>query len=301
MPIRSWLLALALVAPWTAPGARAEEIGFLGPRGTYSEQATAAYIKAHPRYDKPVPLPTITAVFEAVVAGKVPIGLVPAENSGTSFPAEFARNVMKGHDPGFRVVGEVTIPIQINLLVKPGTKPGDVKKVLSHPNALKEAQTYLKARFPGVPQEETRSTAAAAEIVAKGEGTLAALAAPAAGRLYALETLAEGVQDDRHNATSFWAIVKADSRALEPGPNRLVVKIEAPAGSRIVSAAIVALAAARFDVVNVNQAPLGGPIHGYRYVFLLGSAEPGSLAAVQAALAAIREPGRALVLGAWRQ
>jgi prephenate dehydratase len=296
-----WLLALALIGAGAAAGARAEEIGFLGPRGTYSEQATAAYTKTHPRYDKPVPLPTITAVFDAVLAGKVPIGLVPAENSGTSFPAEFARNVMKGHDPGFRVVGEVTIPIQINVLVKPGTKPGDIKKVLSHPNALKEAQTFLKARFPGVPQEETRSTAAAAEMVANGDGTLAALAAPAAGALYALEPLAEGVQDDRHNATSFWAIVKTDSRPLEARPDRLVVKIEAPAGSKIFRAVVVALAAAGFDVVNVNQAPLGGPIHGYRYVILLRSAEPGSLAKAEAALASGREPGRVLVLGAWRQ
>lgn len=300
--VRRFAAAAALALAVLVPAAAADEIGFLGPRGTYSEQAVAAYAKANPRYDAPVPLPTITAVFEAVLTGKVPLGLVPAENSGTSFPAEFARNLMKGHDPGFRVVGEVTIPIRIDLLVKPGTKQGDIKKVMSHPNALKEAQTYLRAKFPGVAQEETRSTAAAAELVAKGDGTTAALAAPAAGALYKLETLAEGIQDDRHNATSFWAIAKAEGAALPAAANRIVVKLEAPPGSSLFSATVAAMAGAGFAVVNVNAAPLGGPIHGYRYVVMFDAGEARPLAAAEAALAvAAKAPGKALLLGAWRR
>lgn len=75
---------------------------------------------------------------------------------------ETHRLLLGPQDPGWRAIADVTIPISNNLLVKPGIKASDLKKIVSHPEALKECAKWLSANFPQVPLEEVSSTAAAA-------------------------------------------------------------------------------------------------------------------------------------------
>jgi prephenate dehydratase len=60
--------------------------------------------------------------------------------------------------------------------------------IVSHPEALKECANWLKAKYPQLTQESMSSTAAAAEAVSKGDGTIAAIASSAAARVYGLQT-----------------------------------------------------------------------------------------------------------------
>jgi prephenate dehydratase len=148
-------------------------------------------------------LGTISQIAQSVRDGRVRYGLLPFENTIGGFVGETHRLLLAPQDPGWHVIADVTIPISNNLLVKPGTRASDLRKIVSHPEALKQSANWLKANFPGVPQENVSSTAAAAEQVAKGDGTLAAIGSPAAANVYQLQVLFPNIQDDQRNATTF--------------------------------------------------------------------------------------------------
>lgn len=61
------------------------------------------------------------------------------------------------HGTGWRVIVDVTISISKNLLVKPETRASDLRKVVSHPEALKACASWLKANVPQLPREDVSS------------------------------------------------------------------------------------------------------------------------------------------------
>lgn len=291
----SLLASLACMTP-----SKADDLAYLGPPGTYSEQAADLYRGRVTGFDKTVALDTITKVVQAVVSGTSPRGVIPVVATSSGFAAESSRAMLAALDPGFRVVGEVNIPIDNDLMTKIGASLSGIKTVLSHPNALGEAASWLHAHVPDAKLQETKSTAAAAELVSKGDETMAAVAGPAAAKLYGLTLLAERIQDNKDNRTSFWAIVKAGPDFPETKPDRIVVNLDAPSGSRSFSDVVSALRRIGFSVTHVNSAPLPGKLFGYRYTIALASGKPVPMARVQETTTIAAREGHAIVLGAWR-
>jgi prephenate dehydratase len=279
----------------------ASEMGFLGPRGTFSETAAETYCASVADCERTVPLETITAVAAAVREGKVARAMIPVASTVAGFPPESAALLLAGLDPGFRIVEEVVVPVELHLLVKPSTHRETIRRIASHPNALKEAGDTLRRLFPNVPLETTASTAAAAEATAHGDGTLAAVAGLAAGKLYGLTVLERSIQENRDNATSFWAIERPADWTPEPAANRIVMLLEAEAGSAAFSTVIAALKEAQFSNVFVNSTPLPGKLYGFRYLVSLAAPRPVRRERIDAALASCRDRGgRSLLIGAFR-
>ncbi|GGB76442.1 prephenate dehydratase [Deinococcus soli (ex Cha et al. 2016)] len=287
-------LTLALALSVTASAA---SLAFLGPKGTYSDQAATQYAAAHDLTVGTV-YPTITAVGQAVVAGETPFGLIPNENSSGAFVAETSGLLAKG-DPGWRIIGELTLPISNTLLVKPGTNASDIRTIISHPQPFKQSAGYLAANYPNVTRQEVASTAAAAEAVSKGDGTSAAISAPAAATVYGLSVLAADIQDDKHNATSFWAVQKADQAFPERRPNRVLVMLDTQPGDARLGTVMGDLRALGFAPRNVQSWPLGGRLGGYRFVLAFDSEHGMPLTRVQATLAPLGKA--AILLGAYRK
>ncbi len=264
----SWLVIFLAASAYCA------DLGFLGPRGTFSDQAAETYRQQMPGLDKTVPFENMTAIVEALTAGRIASGVIPVASTVAGFPAESARIFLGERQPAFRVVGEVVIAVELHLLVKPGTAPGRVARIVSHPSALKEAGAFLGAHYAGIPQEETASSAAAAERVAHGDGSLAAVGSAAAARLYGLEILERAIQENPQNATSFWAIVRAPDALAPSSADRLVIRMDVPAGSPALSAIVAKLHKAGFAVIFVNSTPLPGKLYGFRYLISLAAAKP---------------------------
>lgn len=262
------------------------ELGFLGPRGTFSEQAAESYRARAPEVGESVPFESMTAVVQALREGRISRGILPVASTVAGFPAESSRLFLGQPDPGFRVIAELLLPIELHLVVRPGTSAGEVKTILSHPNALGEASAFLDEHYPGVPREETASTAAAAERVKNGDGTVAAVASLAAARLYGLEIIAEAIQEDPHNATSFWVITRVEDAPSVDEASRLVLLVEAPVDSPILSDTIASLDDLRFNVVFINSRPLPGELYGFRYLVSLEADEPVATARLHAVASA---------------
>lgn len=173
-------------------------VSYQGVPGAYSEQASLL------AYDgcTPAPFDQFENAFEAVEQFLVERAVLPIENSlGGSIHRNF--DLLLKHR--LHIVGEVYLKVNHCLMALPGTTMGDVKRVMSHPQALSQCDGYLTRM--GVVKEAVDDTAGAAKMIAAGQmRECAAVASSRAAELYGLEVLDSGIQDDQDNFTRFIAL-----------------------------------------------------------------------------------------------
>ena len=288
------LFALLAALSLTRAAASEASVAFLGPKGSYSDEAATEYA-SRADITGTTPLTTMTEIVQFVRDGRVQFGLLPFENSIGGFVGETHRLLLAPQDPGWRVIADVTISISNNLLVKPGTRASDLRKVVSHPEALKQCASWLKANFPELPREDVSSTAAAAEAVSKSDGTIAAIASHAAARIYQLQVLFPNIQDDQHNATNFLVIQAAGREFLEQNPSRLIVRLDVAQAGDTLTRLLAALHHLSFALTSVDTAP-SGTLGSYHFALILDSACGANLRQIQTTL----HPTGASLIGAYR-
>ena len=174
-------------------------VAYQGEPGAFSE---AAVLRLLPDAD-PRPYPTFDEVFDAVHAGEVNLGVVPIENS---IGGSIHRNYDLLVERELSIVGEVQVPVVHHLLALPGVPLDEVRRVLSHPQALAQCARFLKG-LDRVEAIATYDTAGSAKMVRDEQRRdTAAIASGRAGELFELQTLRAGVQDYDDNITRFLAI-----------------------------------------------------------------------------------------------
>ena len=178
-------------------------VGYLGPPGTFSEEAVARLALA----TEGVPFPTFADAHAALRRGEVDAALLPLENSIEGSVGATLDLLVQ--EPGPLIRRELTLPVDQHLLALPGTRLEDVQRVLSHPQPLGQCARFLRERLPRASLEPTLSTADAARKVAEGGPGLAAIGARA-GTRYGLALLAERIQDVPDNVTRFVLLAQAD-------------------------------------------------------------------------------------------
>ncbi|MFM7653431.1 MAG: prephenate dehydratase [Vulcanococcus sp.] len=187
-------------------------IAFLGPAGTYGEQA-AIRLAALEGIGEPdlQPQVGICAVVKALAAGQCDAAVVPVENS-VEGGVTACLDALWEH-PDLRVARALVLPIRHALL---GSGPIDgVSEVLSHPQALAQCSGWLGEQLPSALQLPTSSTAEAARMVA-GSRFRAAIASLQAAREHGLEVLAYPINDVPGNCTRF-LLLRRGERSLK-GP-----------------------------------------------------------------------------------
>lgn len=185
------------------------KVALLGPEGTYTHQAAEKYFEGL----EPVFCSTIREVFNSETEAK----LVPIENSlggGVTDTIDLLR------EKDERISGEVVLPIQ-HALISDEESISDIKKVISHPQALAQCQEIIGKH--GWETEESNSTAEAVEGLESGE---AALASEIAAEINDKNILQRSVQDRDVNVTRFLVlngepdVREKSSLILEPGEDR---------------------------------------------------------------------------------
>jgi prephenate dehydratase len=181
-------------------------VAYLGPPGTFSEEAVARCDLA--RGGEAAPYPTFADAYHALRLGEVDGALLPIENSIEGSVGATLDLLVT--EPGPLIRREILLPVRQHLLARPGTRLEDVTRVLSHPQALGQCSRFLRERMPGAVLEPTHSTADAARKVAAGEANAAAVGSSTAASHHGLALLAEAIQDVDENVTRFVLVAQAD-------------------------------------------------------------------------------------------
>jgi prephenate dehydratase len=188
-------------------------IGFLGPPGTFTEEA----LRSQPELSRAQlqPLRSFVHVLSAVTDRTVDFGFVALENSieGTVSIAldqlVFERDLI--------IVSEVVLPVTQNLLAPPGADLAGIRRIVSFPHATGQCRAWLTANLPDVDEVAARSTAEAVRQVAEaGDLTTAAIGTALAGELYGLEMLVPGIEDQVSNSTRFVLVAPHDAGIPAP-------------------------------------------------------------------------------------
>ncbi len=183
-------------------------IGVSGDKGSFSEEAAEYYCYKNDISEYEIKyLISVENVLTALDKEEINLGIFPIENSNGGIVIE-AVYAMAKHN--FNIEKMFEIDIKHNLIVKPGTKREDIKKIASHDQALKQCKMYLKRVWPQAEIIAWEDTAKAVKDIAEGKlgSDTAAIAAKGAAKLYNMEIMEEGIQDLKFNFTTFLAVTK---------------------------------------------------------------------------------------------
>ena len=187
-------------------------VGYLGPDGTVSHEAVLSEPGAEAF--ELLPQPTLHEAVIAVHDGAVDRALVPIENSleGSVTPT---LDAIAFETDDVVIVGELRHPVHLHLVAAGPLELGEVRAVVSHPQASGQCARFLREALPGVPVVAARSTADAVRHVAGGfESGAAAIGTRGAADRYGCTVLREDVEDDPGSETRFVWIARAG--AAEP-------------------------------------------------------------------------------------
>lgn len=174
------------------------KIGYLGPEGTFSQQAAHKHF-GHSAHG--LPLGSIEEVFQEVAAGHADFGVVPVENSGQGTIQVTLDMFLTSP---LRICGEVELRVHQYLLSRSG-RLEDVTRIFGHPQALAQAAGWLRTHLPGVEKVPVSSNAEGARR-ARNADDAAAIAGEAAAVVYGLRQVAGPIEDRSDNTTRFLVI-----------------------------------------------------------------------------------------------
>jgi prephenate dehydratase len=192
-----------------------DRYAYLGPEGTFTEAALAAFDAG--ALPAAAPCPTIQAALDAVRAGEAERAIVPIESSVEGGVTATLDDLATG--PDLVIVAELLLQVTFALLAKEGTALAEVKTVGGHPQAQPQCRKWLAEHLPDAEWRAASSNAEAARQVAEGQ-IGAALAGAFAAERYGLAVLAADVNDVPNAVTRFVVVGRPGPLPRRTGADR---------------------------------------------------------------------------------
>jgi len=256
-------------------------LGYLGPEGTFSEEAARSALGGEEA--ELVALPTVRDTVLAVHDGRVDRAVVPIENS-LEGPVGVTLDTLAGGESDVAIVSELVLTVSYLLVSGRELALGEIEQVLSHPQATSQCARFLRGQLPGAEVVATTSTAEAARIVCSQDAPWAALSTRRAAELYGATVLAQAVADEPDNVTRFVWLARDDGGGAPPSsllPTKTSLAFWG-AGDDAPGWLVRCLSEFAFRGVNltkIESRPLRGPLGHYRFfVDCEGSAHGGPVA-----------------------
>ena len=255
-------------------------IAFLGPVGTYGEQAAVRLCQLE-QIEAPELLPQvgIRAVVKALAEGRCEAAVVPVENS-VEGGVTACMDALWEH-PELRVARALVLPIR-HALLGSGAMEG-VSEVLSHPQALAQCSQWLGDQLPEALQLPTSSTADAARMVA-GSRFRAAIASLQAAEEHGLEVLAYPINDVAGNCTRF-LLLRQGERHLDGPLSSLAFSLQANRPGALLQA-LACFAHRDLNMTRIESRPSKREMG--EYIFFVDLELPQGPAPLQQALEELR-------------
>ena len=236
-----------------------KRLSYLGPAGTYSEEAAILY----DAQAELVPFPTIPAVCRAVSDGLTDEGIVPIENSiegSVVYTLDYLIN-----ETDLSIFHEVVLPIQHCLMMKPGAQPEHVRIIYSHPQSLAQCRHFLEDNFPNADPIASLSNSAAVNDMMESATTAAAIAPQRAAELYGAEIIGRGIQDVTNNVTRFVLLGWKDHEPTGIDKTSLCFTFDQDAPGSLYSALGV-FASRNINLVKIESRPTKESLGRYNFL-----------------------------------
>ena len=193
-------------APEESVSYASAKVSFLGPTGTYTQEACEKFFNSEGTY---LPYETVPEAVDALVNGATDYAVIPQENTIGGAVVDYVDTVIA--QTSVSVVGEVELPINQNLLVLPGTTLNDIKTVYSHKQGIAQGKEWLSQNLPDAEVIEVSSTAEGAKMISESrDPSCAAIASAGCADVYGLEILAKNIQNNDMNKTRFYVLSLAE-------------------------------------------------------------------------------------------
>jgi chorismate mutase/prephenate dehydratase len=233
------------------------KVAFLGPQATYTHVAAMQQFGFSAQL---VPLKSISSIFEEVSRGRASYGVVPVENSNEGVVSHTLDMFMSSD---LKIIAEILLPVSHDLLNLSG-QVADVRKVISHPQAIGQCRTWLEENLPDVPLVDASSTASAAQQAAE-DASVAAIASETAASLYGLRVVEHKIEDNRNNFTRFLVIGNEMQSPSDNDKTSIMFSVKDQAG--ILYNMLEPFSKRDINLAKIESRPMKGK--AWEYIFFL--------------------------------
>jgi prephenate dehydratase len=272
-------------------------IAYLGPRGTFSEDALRAAVG-----DEEIEPAPAASVYDAILAvreGKADRALVPFENSIEGAVTATLDTLAFDAD-GVTLVGEYDLPIRHCLIAREDIPLDRIEVVVSHPQPSAQCARFIRENLPQAEVRPALSTADAVRTVTESDEPWAALGAESAASLYGATVLRRGVEDEPDNITRFVWVAPEGTTPSGSGPWRTSL-VFSELGEDHPGALVDALqvfSGRAINLTRIESRPLRRGLGRYQFFLdIEGTSAEDPLASAIEALRSKAESVR--VLGSW--
>ncbi len=235
-------------------------MAFLGPSGTYTEEAAILH---DPDADH-IDYPSLPDVVAAVDSGEVDEAVGPIENSIAGSINDIVDSLIGAQNA--RITGEILLPIDVCLIAPPGTSLASIKRVRSKAEALGQCRKFLSTHLPDAVLEPFDSTAGAAASLADEDGSVAALGPRRAAELSGMAVLQSSIQDRKNNVTRFVVIGREPPERTGVDKTSIVFDFDREDAPGLVYAALKPFADLGINLTKIESRPTGAKIGVYYFL-----------------------------------
>ena len=232
-------------------------VGYSGVEGAFAHTAARRIFPD----GEAVPYPDFKSAYDAVVSGECDCAVLPIENS---FAGEVGQVTDLMFGGSLYVNGVYDLRVTQNLLGVRGASVSDVKKVISHPQALMQCAGYIKRH--GFEEQQAANTAVAAKEVSRlGDVHTAAIASAETATLYGLEIIDHDINESAHNTTRFAVFSRVDNKASSGKDSTFFLLFTVGHVAGALAKAINVIAKYGFNMKALRSRPLGEPAWQYYF------------------------------------
>ncbi|MFA5280850.1 MAG: prephenate dehydratase [Smithellaceae bacterium] len=225
---------------------RPTRVAYLGPEASFSHQASLLHFGSSCQF---FPQQDIARVFDEVAKGEVEWGVVPVENS-----LEGSVNVTLDRLVLTPLALQAEIDLRISqCLISQAKSLKGIQKVYSHPQALAQCRSWLRAHLPDAATGEMESTTAAVQMV-RGKKTAAAIGSEPAASAYGLNLLARSIEDHSSNTTRFLVIGRGETAPA--GDDKTSIIFAAPDVPGALHRALACFAKRKINLAKIESHPV---------------------------------------------